>query len=147
MPATATDVRFTPPGASHEAHVSFKAGKPPLDSAARRTSVRCVDTYGQLLARLREVRGLSQRELAEAAGVTGSYLSRIERGDRPRPSLKVTRSLARELGVSERDLDPDAEEVDPSTGERLVELEERVARIENRLTKIDDALNALRGGL
>jgi transcriptional regulator with XRE-family HTH domain len=76
--------------------------------------------------------------------VTGGYLSRIERGKRPRPSLKVTRLLARELGVSEADLDPDAEAVDPSTGERLVELEQRIARIENQLAKIERALKGRR---
>jgi RNA polymerase sigma-70 factor, ECF subfamily len=71
-----------------------------------------VDTYGQRLARLRAARGLSQRELAEAAEVTAGYLSRIERGDRPPPSLTVARSLARHLGVSENDLDPETESED-----------------------------------
>jgi hypothetical protein len=62
----------------------------------------------------------------------------------PRTTGKL---LARELGVSENELDPEGRAVDPTTGERVVELEQRVAGIENRLTRIEDALKALRGAL
>jgi len=57
------------------------------------------ETVGGRLARLRAERGLSQRAVALAAGVTPAHLSRIERGER-RPSLQVLRRLAIPLDVT-----------------------------------------------
>ena len=56
------------------------------------------ETVGNRLGRLREERGLSQRELSEP-GVTYAYISRIEAGVR-RPSLTALRKLATTLGVT-----------------------------------------------
>jgi ribosome-binding protein aMBF1 (putative translation factor) len=50
------------------------------------------------LRRLREERGLSQRELAEP-GVSYAYLSRLEVGQRV-PSEKTLRKIAAKLGVT-----------------------------------------------
>jgi transcriptional regulator with XRE-family HTH domain len=47
----------------------------------------------------REERGLTQRELAEAARIADKYLSRIELGHAT-PSVYVASRLARALGVS-----------------------------------------------
>lgn len=98
------------------------------------------DGYGKRLAALRMSRGMSQRELGEAVGVHGAYLSRIERGDRPKASEKVTRALARALGVPIADLDPDLEATDETAGTRVVELEERVRVMDARLARVEDAL-------
>jgi transcriptional regulator with XRE-family HTH domain len=56
------------------------------------------ETVGQRVRRLRLARGLSQRQLAVPAGVSHSYISRIEHGNRE-PTLEVLRKLARRLGV------------------------------------------------
>ena len=56
------------------------------------------ETIGQRLFRLRKERGFSQRQLS-LPGVTPSYISRIEKGDRL-PSVRTLRKLAPELGVS-----------------------------------------------
>jgi transcriptional regulator with XRE-family HTH domain len=56
------------------------------------------ETVGRRLKRLREERGLSQRELSEP-GVSYAYISRIEAGAR-RPSLTALRKLATRLGVT-----------------------------------------------
>lgn len=55
---------------------------------------------GKRLKRLREDRGLSQRELA-TKGVSYAYISRIEAGTR-QPSSKALTLLALQLGVSPR---------------------------------------------
>ena len=56
------------------------------------------ETVGERIRRLREERGLSQRELAEP-GVSYAYLSRVEAGQRV-PSEKVLRKVAAKLGVT-----------------------------------------------
>lgn len=50
------------------------------------------------LKRYREQKGLTQRELADRAGVSASYVNEIENG-RKRPSLRVLNRIAAELGV------------------------------------------------
>jgi len=56
------------------------------------------ETIGQRVKRIRQERGLSQRELA-APGVSYAYISRIEAETR-QPSVKALRKLATKLGVS-----------------------------------------------
>ena len=51
----------------------------------------------------RERRGLKANQLADAAGITGAYLSEIETGKKP-GSLEALRKLARVLGVLVDDL-------------------------------------------
>lgn len=60
--------------------------------------VRSPQALGQVLARLRYRKGLTQDELAEALGVSRRYLSEIENG---KQNLFATRlfELLRELGV------------------------------------------------
>ena len=57
-----------------------------------------VESLGERLRRLRQERGLSQRDIA-SPGVSYAYVSRIEAGAR-QPSVKALRKLARKLGVS-----------------------------------------------
>jgi len=60
-------------------------------------SARARETVGRL-RRLREERGLSQRDLAEP-GIPYAYVSRVESGQRV-PSEKALRKLAAKLGVT-----------------------------------------------
>jgi transcriptional regulator with XRE-family HTH domain len=56
------------------------------------------------LRRLRESRGLSQEELGRAAGVHRTYISHIERGMRPNPTLDILVLIARGLEMPLGDL-------------------------------------------
>ncbi len=53
----------------------------------------------------REYRGLTRKELAKRAGITATYLARLERGER-KGTLKVLSALAKALDVSIEDLLP-----------------------------------------
>jgi transcriptional regulator with XRE-family HTH domain len=59
---------------------------------------RRAETVGERIRRLREERGLSQRELSEP-GLSYAYLSRLEAGQRV-PSEKALRKLAAKLRVT-----------------------------------------------
>lgn len=58
---------------------------------------------GSRLRRLREVRGLTQRELANRAGVARNTVTLIETGARP-ASIRLMERLAKILGVKLVDL-------------------------------------------
>ncbi len=62
-----------------------------------------METIGERLKRIREDRGLTQREIA-VPGVSAQYVSKIERGQRT-ASVKALRKLAPTLGVSARFLE------------------------------------------
>jgi transcriptional regulator with XRE-family HTH domain len=55
--------------------------------------------FGERIRALRQLRKLSQEELAFRAGIHRTYLGGIERGER-NPALKNINSLADALGVS-----------------------------------------------
>ena len=57
---------------------------------------------GEQIKHLREQRGLSQRALAEAAGLSRAYIAKLEAGDRASPSMPVLESIAKALGVRVR---------------------------------------------
>ena len=89
------------------------------------------ETVGERLRRLRVERGLSQRELA-LAGVSHSYLSRLETGQRA-PSVKALRLLATPLGVT-------AEYLETGTESGLGETLALDAELELRLGDPADAV-------
>src|SRR4051794_39019566 len=89
------------------------------------------ESIGERLRRLRQDRGLSQRELA-SQGVSYAYISRIEAGAR-RPSVKALRQLARKLNVSPEYLE---------TGSDLRDVDQR----ELRLTDAELELRLGQGG-
>lgn len=66
-------------------------GRPP---ASRPTAL------GRYIAEAREERGLSVNELARRVGLSGPYLSQIERGARADPHPRLLRRLASALHVS-----------------------------------------------
>jgi transcriptional regulator with XRE-family HTH domain len=55
---------------------------------------------GQTIRAIRETQGLSQKEVAEAAGIDQSYLSMIESGQRRNPGMSIMSRLAQALQVS-----------------------------------------------
>lgn len=54
--------------------------------------------FGQFIASRRMAREIKQEALAEAVGISGSYLSRIETGER-RPRLQIAIRIADALGI------------------------------------------------
>jgi transcriptional regulator with XRE-family HTH domain len=86
---------------------------------------------GKILWRLRQVRGLSQEDLAQQLGFSASYLSLLERGRRP-ATMQVLRTLASSLGVAPgllllQSMDPATLEVRQQKLVREVEREFRKA--------------------
>lgn len=55
---------------------------------------------GTVLKAAREQRGWSQRELARQSGVSVSYISMLERGERNRVSADILQQIARVLGLT-----------------------------------------------
>ena len=61
------------------------------------------EIFGATVRRLRTGHGWTQEDLADAAGLTTTYVGKVERGDKV-PSLTVVLKLARGLGVAPGDL-------------------------------------------
>ncbi len=60
--------------------------------------------FGKRLRELRRDQGLSQRGLADRAGIDFTYLSKIENGRMEPPSEEVIRRVAEELGADADEL-------------------------------------------
>lgn len=60
--------------------------------------------FGQFLKELRKQRKLTIRQLDLYSGVSHSYLSQLERGDRGTPSPDILKKLSAPLGVSYEEL-------------------------------------------
>ncbi|GIO32020.1 transcriptional regulator [Paenibacillus albilobatus] len=56
--------------------------------------------FGTLLRKLREQKGMSINQLAEAAGISNSQISRMENGVRGVPKAPTIRKLADAMGAS-----------------------------------------------
>jgi transcriptional regulator with XRE-family HTH domain len=80
---------------------------------------------GSLIRRERQKQGISLRELARRAGISGSMLSQVE-NDRTRPSVSTIYALATELGVSIDALL--SEQPDPAPAQSAVGSGPRAAR-------------------
>jgi transcriptional regulator with XRE-family HTH domain len=65
-------------------------------------------TLGERIAEYRRQRGMSQRDLAAAMNRSESWVSQVERDVQPVERLSVLHALAQALGVSVRDLRPEA---------------------------------------
>lgn len=59
---------------------------------------------GAVIRRSREARGLSRRQLSQAAGLSTSYVSKVEAGEVDSLSLRSFSKLAVELGLSSREI-------------------------------------------
>ena len=70
-----------------------------------------VERFAAALKTLRRTRGLTQKQLAEKADLTETYISRLEGGG-VAPGIDLVARLAEALGASIRDLVPDAGPLD-----------------------------------
>ena len=61
--------------------------------------MRQPETFGQVVARLRQAGGMTRYRLAKSAGMSAVHLARLEDG-KQQPGLAVARKVARALGVS-----------------------------------------------
>jgi transcriptional regulator with XRE-family HTH domain len=68
------------------------------------TGGRRLEHFGQKILALRRKRQLTQKKLAALSGVSPSYLSRVERGQRQIPHPSLLSKLAAPLQVSEYEL-------------------------------------------
>lgn len=68
--------------------------------------------YAGPIERLRRKRGMTREALAEASGVSPSYLSEVERGFK-RPSTDVLAAIARALGMAPSELLAEVESSSP----------------------------------
>ena len=84
----------------------------PPESAARGTGSPTGEQFGRAVRQLRLERGLNLQELAKAAGLHWTYLSRIERGRR-NPSMRVLVAIAGSFGLSTAALVRRAEQIPP----------------------------------
>ena len=62
------------------------------------------ETVGQMIARAREEKGLSKRELARIAKISDTELARIESGQREIPNPKTLRKISTHIGINYNDL-------------------------------------------
>lgn len=62
------------------------------------------ESFGSRVRAVREGKGMSQREVAEASGMTYQALAKIERGATSNPTLDTIRSIADALGVKAGEL-------------------------------------------
>lgn len=61
-------------------------------------------TFGEYIKKLRKDNGMSQRILAEKAGISNTEISRIESGERQSPSPSILKAIHVYLGVTYEDL-------------------------------------------
>ena len=62
------------------------------------------ETVGQMIAKAREEKGLSKRELSRIAGISDTELNRIESGEREQPNPKTLRKISVHIGINYNDL-------------------------------------------
>lgn len=62
------------------------------------TSAARLDTAGSAIRTMREAMGLTLSELGQLAGISPSYLSQLERGNRPLRDTPVLAALTEALG-------------------------------------------------
>lgn len=67
---------------------------------------------GDRIRRIREERGLSQRRLAQLAGIGQSFLSQVERGEKD-PGIKTLLNICKALNVSIAHLFEDGGDLPP----------------------------------
>ena len=79
--------------------------------------------------------GISQRALADAAGLSRSYLCDIERGRGTQPSVATMDKLAEALGASRSDLLRAAGVIDQNSGPRHSEAERRLLAVMRDLSE------------
>ncbi len=94
---------------------------------------------GQWIRSTRHALRLNQRELAQRAGVSRSYLCNIERGYGVQPSIQVLDKLAVALEVSRNDLLAAAGVLETTSRDRPLEAERRFMVVYRSLEEDDRA--------
>ena len=59
---------------------------------------------GEAIAREREKKGLSQRQLANAIGISNAELSKIESGERELPNPKILKKISKHIDLNYNDM-------------------------------------------
>ena len=57
------------------------------------------DQFGSLIKHIRQEKGMSLKEVSELSGISQSYINRIEKGERKKPSYSMIERLAEALDV------------------------------------------------
>jgi len=57
------------------------------------------EAFAEKLKRLRKARGMTLQQLSDATGISPSYISRMERGEKQCPSFPILTALASALNV------------------------------------------------
>ncbi len=76
-----------------------------------------VAAFAERLKATRLARGMTQRQLADAASITFSYISRLEAGGAA-PGIDMLEQLAKALKANIADLLPSAQSVETATDQR-----------------------------
>ena len=59
---------------------------------------------GEAIAKARENKGLSQRQLANAVGISNAELSKIESGEREVPNPKILKKISKYINLNYNDM-------------------------------------------
>jgi len=59
---------------------------------------------GEAIAKARENKGLSQRQLANAVGISNAELSKIESGERELPNPKILKKISKHINLNYNDM-------------------------------------------
>lgn len=59
---------------------------------------------GEAIAKARENKGLSQRQLANAVGISNAELSKIESGEREIPNPKILKKISKHINLNYNDM-------------------------------------------
>lgn len=94
--------------------------------------------FGYWVQSLRKAKGKTQREVAAAAGIDFTYLSKLEHGKDPAPSEDLIARLAQVLEVPAEYLQAAAGKI-PSQVRRRVDQNPRFALLLKRLAESDDS--------
>ena len=66
---------------------------------------------GEAIAREREKKGLSQRQLANAIGISNAELSKIESGERELPNPKILKKISKHIDLNYNNKEKNTEEL------------------------------------
>lgn len=69
------------------------------NKSERRCSMKKISPFGEEIKRIRKSKGISIRSLSERSGVSHSYISQIENGNRDTPQPELIKKIAAGLGV------------------------------------------------
>ncbi len=79
------------------------------------------ETLGDIIARKRQQKGISQRELANAVKVSNSTIARLERNEITLPGSELLRALARVLDMDYNYLLAQTQQIDDEPEIRMIQ--------------------------